>query len=205
MANRIIKTYNILTAEQKQQLTDLQAQREAKKAASATGTTTDADKATFEAAKTKRFDELATTLGLNDAQKEAFKALTQHEVKTDAAKPVRTNPMTEIQAQLKAGTATVDSIKALLTPTKPVVDEAARAAKEETRLDNIIKLHDLLTSDQRTKAVAYVFGHGGFGGHGGKMGKGHGGFGGGHGGPGGFAGGPKGGRPAPSPTASAAN
>ena len=177
--DQMIKTYNIFTPEQRQKMED------AKKAMADKMATKVKDPAKLDQMKAnqaKKFDEFATKLALNDAQKAALKALEPSEAEMQEMKTKRDATEASIQAELKSGNATVASLKAIMTK-----DKADMEAKRDARLDKVVALHALLNADQRAKLANKVLN---FGGHGGKgHAKGHGG----HGGPkGGFDGGKKG-------------
>lgn len=167
-ANELLQTYNILTVEQRQKLEDLKKQMEANKPQVATDATIDANK-------TKMLDDLVTKFALTSEQKAAFVALQPAQVDRTAMDAKRKAADDAIQAELKSGNATVDSLKAILAKNEP-----DRTAEQTARIDAIVKLHDVLTADQRKQMVQFVLGHfGEKGGHeGGRGGEGFGGKGG---------------------------
>lgn len=190
-AEYILKSYQILTAEQRQILETKKAEMYAKRSEmNDNRPAKPAFDANFNPAD-KMIDGLATKLTLTEEQKTKLKAILAEskpakpdQATIDAAKAKRDANQKAIQDSLKAGTATVDSIKALLEANKP----EAPKDNADTHLNTLLKIHDLLTADQRKIAVDLPFaGFGSFGhGIGGK-----GGFKGGHGmgGKGGFKGG----------------
>lgn len=203
-AERLVKTYAILTAEQRQKLADAKkAMADKMSQVKPAANTANADK--FKDAQNKGFDAMATKLGLNDEQKAALQDLVKPSFDATAMQAERDKRKANqdaLDSLLTSGTATVDAVKGLLSSNKP----ADMSANEDARLDKIVKLHDLLNSDQRKQLVSVVLGGGhGFGrmGHGGKGGfGGHGGFGGPEG-KRGFMG--HGAKPASAPSTSPAN
>lgn len=171
-ANELLQTYNIFTPEQRQKLEDAKKQMEAKMAAMKD----DAKFKEMEANRVKKQDEMLAKFNLNADQKAAFLAL--QPVKPDfvTMDSKRKAADDAIQAELKSGNATVDSLKAILAKNEPdrTAQQATRTAVEATRIDAIVKLHDVLTADQRKQMVQFVLGH--FGGKEGfKGGRGFGG------------------------------
>jgi Spy/CpxP family protein refolding chaperone len=176
-ANDLLQTYNIFTPEQRQKLEDAKKQMEAKMA-------TMKDDAKFkemEANRVKKQDEMLAKFNLNADQKAAFLALQPAKADFAAMDAKRKAADDAIQAELKSGNATVDSLKAILAKNEPdrTAEQATRTAAEATRIDAIVKLHDVLTADQRKQMVQFVLGH--FGGKGGPGFGGKGGFKGGEG------------------------
>lgn len=171
-ANELLQTYNIFTPEQRQKLEDAKKQMEAKMA-------TMKDDAKFkemEANRAKKQDEMLAKFNLNADQKAAFLALQPAKPDFATMDAKRKSADDAIQAELKSGNATVDSLKAILVKNEPdrTAEQTARTAAEATRIDAIVKLHDVLTADQRKQMVQFVLGH--FGGKEGfKGGRGFGG------------------------------
>lgn len=180
-AEYILKSYQILTAEQRQTLETKKSEMDAKRAEmEAKRPAKPAIDANFNPAD-KMIDGLATKLTLTEDQKTKLKAIFEEskpakpdQATIDATKAKRDANQKAIQDSLKAGTATVDSIKALLEANKP----EAPKDNADTHLNMLVKIHDVLTAEQRKIAVdlpiAGAFGHGmGMGGKGGFKG-GHG-------------------------------
>lgn len=221
-ADTMIKAYNILTAEQKATLETKEAEMQAKaeqmkadiEAKIAAGTIKKPEARTDVAKKGGDIvDKFGTDLGLTDAQKASLKeALTpaQPTQVSDADRQAQHDKMKQIHADINAAVKAGDVAK---------LTELLSAQKRpdnhtDAQVDKIVKIHDILTAEQRSKVVdklplfGHGFGPGGFGGHGGP-----GGFGGrggdkmgGHGGPGGhgkgFAkGAPQAGQQAPADSA----
>lgn len=173
-ANELLQTYNIFTPEQRQKLEDTKKQMEAKMA-------TMKDDARFknmEANRTKMFDDLVAKFNLSVEQKAAFQALQPVQVDFATMDTKHKANYDAIQVELKSGNATVDSLKAILAKNAP-----DRTTEQAKRIDSIVKLHDILTADQRKQLLPLVFGHAGggfkggegFGGKGGpRCGKGFG-------------------------------
>mgnify|MGYP001618221346 CR=1 FL=1 len=178
-ANLIIKTYNILTAEQKQILED-----KAKEMANKAPKEMPSPPSDFESSKTdKHLDKLATDLGLSDAQKASLKEAMQPPV--DAQKPDPQKMFEKMKAtqdaintELKTGNASVDKIVAILKANAP------EHPKNNNQLENLAKIHAVLNAEQRKKFIelgpkgpgpgGVGFGHPGHGGpgFGGPGGKG---------------------------------
>jgi Spy/CpxP family protein refolding chaperone len=170
-ANVIIKTYNILTAEQKQKLED-----KAKEMANNVPKAMPSPPADFGSSKTdQRLDKLATDLGLTDAQKASLKEAMQPPAdaqKPDIQKMFEKMKVTQdaINTELKTGNASVDKIVAILKANAP------EPPKNNNGLERLTKIHDILNADQRKKFIELApkgpglggegFGHPGHGGPG---------------------------------------
>jgi Spy/CpxP family protein refolding chaperone len=167
-AGRIIKTYNILTPEQRTILETNQAAMAAR--VPTARPTPPADQTN------SRLDKLATALGLSDAQKASLAPIMQPPARTDdeaAEQAKRKAAQDAVNAELKTGNATVDSIVAILKANAPAAD-----TNRPNEIDRLAQIHAILNADQRTKFISLDKGFGfGPGGHGGHEG--------GHGGPGG--------------------
>lgn len=173
-ADIMIKSYNILTAEQKATLETKKQEMQAKFDQMKSQTSANvAQKPAPADRSSAMIDKLATTLGLTDAQKTSLKeALTP---------PVDTTDRATREAEMKANRDAVDAAVKAGDVTK--LTELLSAHKKDDHLDKhidtIVKVHDILNADQRAKIVDQlpILGLGGRGGHGG------------HGGPGGHEGG----------------
>lgn len=158
-ANELLQTYNIFTPEQRQKLEDAKKQMDSKMA-------TMKDDTRFknmEANRTKMFDDLVVKFNLNADQKAALLALQPAKPDFATMDAKRKANYDAIQVELKSGNATVDSLKAILAKNAP-----DRTVEQAKRIDSIVKLHDLLTADQRKQVLPFVFGHAGGGFKGGE-------------------------------------
>ncbi|MFN4149851.1 MAG: Spy/CpxP family protein refolding chaperone [Candidatus Sericytochromatia bacterium] len=174
-AEYMIKSYAILTAEQKATLETKQTEMEAKRAEMEANrpTVKPSPDASFNPAD-KMIENLATKLTLTEDQKTKLKAV------FEANKPAQPDTATmdanrakmeanrkAIQASIKDGTATVDSVVALLKADKPEVT----TDHIDSHLNTIVQVHDILTADQRKIAVDLPMIGIGFGGKGGHEGN----------------------------------
>lgn len=175
-ADIMVKSYNILTAEQKATLEtkekEMQAKAEEMKAQIDAKIASGQVKAPFD--KTNKtnpmFDKLGTDLGLTAEQKTALQAAFAPPADASADKAARHEQMKAnrdaINAAVKAGDVT--KLTELLSANKPV-DHLDR------HVDTIVKVHGILNAEQRAKIADKLpmlgFG-GGKGGHGGPGGKG---------------------------------
>lgn len=145
-AANMVKAYNVLTAEQKATLEtnkkEMQAKIDAKIAANLSTT------AKTRPDNTAMFDKLTADLGLSDAQKTSLKeALTrpaQVEADRTAAEAERKTKHEAVDAAIKAGD--VSRLTELLSSQK-------RPDHLDNSVDRLVKIHDILTADQRIKAV----------------------------------------------------
>ncbi len=148
-ANAMIKSYAVLTADQKQLLITNQKARDA---AMPTVTTTPSPEPSESPRPNRMLDKLATDLTLTADQKTSLQAVLDPstEVKPDFTQQMATRKANRdaINAELQTNNASVDKIVALLKAGKP--DMSVRQTAEFTRLG---KIHDILTADQRTKFV----------------------------------------------------
>lgn len=156
-AEYILKSYQILTDEQKKTLETKQAEMQTKfnEMQSNRPTLKQPLFNNFNPAD-KMIERLSTKLTLTEEQKTKLKAVFEAnkpaQVDTsviDAARTKMQENRKAIQDSLKSGTATVDSIKALLQADKP------EFAKDnlDAHLNILVQVHDILTSDQRKIAV----------------------------------------------------
>lgn len=176
-AEYMIKSYAILTAEQKATLETKQSEAEAKRAEMEANrpTTKPSPDVSFNPAD-KMIENLATKLTLTEDQKTKLTAVFEANkpAQPDAATMEANRTKMEanrnaIQSSIKDGSATVDSIVALLKADKPEMN----TNHIDTHLNTIVQVHDILTADQRKIAVDLPMigiGFGGDRGHGGQKG-----------------------------------
>ncbi|MFN8575657.1 MAG: Spy/CpxP family protein refolding chaperone [Candidatus Sericytochromatia bacterium] len=175
-AENMIKAYNILTAEQKSKLEANEKEMEAK--AAEMKAKIDAKIASGEIKKPSAptdkanpmIEKLATDLSLTAEQKTALQAVFAPPADANIDPATKHEQMKAnrdaINSAVKSGD--VSKLTELLSANKPTVDPLER------HLDTIIKVHDILTAEQRAKAVEKlpILGFGGFGK--GDHGRGHG-------------------------------
>lgn len=100
---------------------------------------------------------IATELGLNDTQKASFNTLMP-------TAPDMSNNGTDltleqsIGTELKTGTATTDKIKAILKSSSSYTSSV-----QDEELEKLVKIHDILTADQRKTFISKVSFGGGMG------------------------------------------
>jgi Spy/CpxP family protein refolding chaperone len=176
-ANMIIKTFNILTPEQRTTI-----ENKLKEFDNLIPKNIPLPPADFDPAKMAdlKITKLATELGLSDAQKTSLKEVLQPVTieKPDyaAEQAKRKAARDALFTALKAGNATVESIAAILKSNAPEIK-----IQEGNELDQLAKIHAILNSDQRKKFIDLRIGFGPVG-HPGPEGPGFKGF---KGGPGG--------------------
>jgi Spy/CpxP family protein refolding chaperone len=177
-ATRIVKIYNILTADQRQKITDKITEVSAKVPREMPVPPANIDPGKME---DEHINKIAASLGLTDDQKAKLK---------DALKPPSPPAQPDFQAEhdkrkaaaealstaLKSGNVTVESISAVLKANAPTEIKH----EEFNELDVLAKVHSILNADQRKKFIdsnkSFEFGPGGHrgydfpGGPGGKPG-----------------------------------
>ena len=177
--DQMIKLHDILTAEQRAQLAKGPEQ------ANATRPEPPADAADRE---TQRLDQLATGLSLSDEQKAQIKALFDAEASSRQSEMDSRRTAMEAERTALSDLLTADSVDRTALKTL-LQSRMAKKPDADDHLQQLVKIHDILTADQRAKFLTLAGpggpgGHEGFGGGRGPGGPGgHEGFGG-HGGPG---------------------
>lgn len=146
-ADIIIKSYNVLNAEQKKIL-------ETK------------NEYMFNNFRANKFiigfgpdmNTIATELNLNDAQKASFNTLmpTAPDMPDNGGSDLTLEK--SIGTELKTGTATTDKIKAILKSSSSYTSSV-----QDEELEKLVKIHDILTADQRKTFISKVSFGGGMG------------------------------------------
>jgi Spy/CpxP family protein refolding chaperone len=139
-ANMLIKTYNILTQDQRDLLEKLQ-QDGAPKTPVARPTPSAEDIAKMVEG---HLAKITTLLSLDETQQAALKPLLQPPAPPDfqADQEKRKATHDAINSELKSGNATVESVVAILKANRPADPHAGE-------LDRLAKIHDILNADQR--------------------------------------------------------
>jgi Spy/CpxP family protein refolding chaperone len=152
-ATRIVKTYNILTPEQRTILETKQAEMAAK-VPPVKPTPSPEQEAAMVARESRKIDKLATDLRLSDDQKvrleEVLEAgkVDKPDFAADEAKRKATHDA--INAELKSGNATIESVAAILKANAPTEIKN----HEVDQLDRLAKIHDILNAEQRAIFIA---------------------------------------------------
>jgi Spy/CpxP family protein refolding chaperone len=148
MAENIIKAYNILTPEQRTKVENKLTEMENKMK----GFMNNPIAKMFKGGPEKHFEKFTANLNLTDAQKASFKAFAQdgmpdRQAMLDKAGKIKT----AVFAELKTGNPSADKIKGILDGVKTEMQ-----SKLDDRLDKLVKVHDLLTAEQRTKLAENI-------------------------------------------------
>ncbi len=144
IANNIVKAYNILTPEQRDKVESRLNQIEKK-----VGNFSNNPLIKKFHNPEKRVEMMAKALNLSDSQKENLKSLFQNGVpdrkeQFDKIKNIRAS----VQTELKTGNPNAEKIKSIIKGARDGME-----ANMDKHLDKLIKVHDILTPEQRTKLV----------------------------------------------------